>query len=271
MLFLPLCIIVAVFLQLRIPQNWLNILLERNKYAFIQLWSVKSWVTLALVIMPGALFTIYPSGSSKNLSNLFIASFIGAGLASIGSLFFTTFYPLSFIIALQLGRMWVFPSIISLLCLAYIVTIYTTKIQQRLLIFLLIVLVFVLNNVRYADGIDQNWLDAQIWAHASSAKQCIFLVPFNSKAFRVNSQRTITGEYKDGTFSFYSYEFAKNWQQRREDLTNWELKPDSFIFQLEQKYHFTYIVDRAGAVRNFPVVYKNRSFQIFQTSNNCSL
>ncbi|MCL4415284.1 MAG: hypothetical protein M1365_01075 [Actinobacteria bacterium] len=111
---------------------------------------------------------------------------------------------------------------------------------------------------------NERWISAQLWANNHTDKQCSFLVPFETQGFRVYSKRPITGDYKDGTLSFYSPIIAQDWNKRRTDLGNWENFNLINLEKLQKEYHFSFMVSHVKTNFNLPIMYKNDEFIIYQ-------
>ncbi len=65
---------------------------------------------------------------------------------------------------------------------------------------------------------DDTWLAAQEWAKANTPRDALFIVPPHMEGFRVESERTIYGDWKDGTQMFFNPEFGKEWIRRMKKL-----------------------------------------------------
>lgn len=269
-MFMLLTLLFLFVKPLEISSDWLRILMYRNSYAFLNLWSIKSWFSLVFLLIPGVMYSRYYKGKNKNLTSLFAISFITAGIISYFHLLFVVYIPVSYIIALQLGRVWIYPSIISLFCFAHFFVKYMSLNLKGIGIGVMIIAIIVLNTYRYNDIIDPNWLEVQKWARINSELNCVFMVPFSSKGFRMESERATTGEYKDGTLSFYSKEFAQDWWQRKSDLEHWGKYPDEKIYIMSQKYQADFAVVSDQAVRNFPLVFSNDGYKVYKINDHCS-
>lgn len=263
-------------------KEWLNVLKLRNSYAFAALWKFRGWLSLVLGIIPLTVYLTFQSQDkkqldfqSKTLLNILATSF---GILLL-QLFFTSVYPLSSVIKLQLGRIWFLPITLSFICLSLLID----KLRELLgikekifLIFTLILLtvVGVFNAPQFLRTQDPQWRDTQIWANKHTSGECAFLVPFASEGFRVFSQRPTTGEYKDGTLSFYSSDFAREWKQRLDDLSSWEETDDKTIEKLQKKYQFSFIVSDTYSSDSLELVHTNSKYRVFSMptlATNCRL
>jgi hypothetical protein len=61
---------------------------------------------------------------------------------------------------------------------------------------------------------DPDWLDVQIWAREKTELGDAFIVPPGWMGFRVESERTIYGDWKDGTQTFFNPDFGREWLRR---------------------------------------------------------
>lgn len=134
-----------------------------------------------------------------------------------------------------------------------------------------------------------DWLAVQVWAKEHSARDDLFIIPplIGIEGFRVESERSSYGDWKDGTVMFFNPAYSYEWYRRMRRL-GYE-PPDSpeFAFdvidaQLERGYiniaedDFLNIVREMPAEKgkvfvvrfreypplNFPVVYKNDHFVV---------
>jgi len=122
------------------------------------------------------------------------------------------------------------------------------------------------------------WLDVQRWAARSSGIDDVFVVPPQSVGFRVESERAIYGDWKDGTMMFFDPDFGREWMRRmrslgyREDRT-WE---EGFAALSEQDFRriaeelaapgrTVYLVTPRGrpALR-FSVVFRNEGYAVYR-------
>jgi hypothetical protein len=75
------------------------------------------------------------------------------------------------------------------------------------------------------------WREVQDWARVHTPTDAIFVTPAQETGFRVFSERTVVGEWKDGTQQYFDEGFASDWglrmaalsPARREKLTGEEL------------------------------------------------
>jgi hypothetical protein len=65
---------------------------------------------------------------------------------------------------------------------------------------------------------EKNWVAVQKWAKAHTDSQDIFIVPPSISGFRDESERTIYGDWKDGTQMFFNPAFGYEWIRRMKAL-----------------------------------------------------
>src|SRR5258705_384990 len=63
-----------------------------------------------------------------------------------------------------------------------------------------------------------SWREVQDWARLHTPKDAIFVTPPEEAGFRVFSERTVVGEWKDGTQQYFDETFATEWAARMEAL-----------------------------------------------------
>lgn len=134
---------------------------------------------------------------------------------------------------------------------------------------------FSINNAQ-----NEQWLDVQQWANRSTDIADTFIVPPANLGFRVESERTIYGDWKDGTQMFFNPEFGYEWIKRMQKLgfTNEASLAQDFK-QVDQttfvdiandlriENHAVFLVmyrDRAGIT--FPVAYHNKDFTVYKVT-----
>lgn len=260
--------------------SWLNIIKLRNSYAFPLLWFFKGWLSLLLGILPLVIYLIIKFLHKKNsykdkiLLIVLLTSFITLAFQVI----FTSLYPVPQVINLQLGRIWIIPISLSFICLGNLISVITRKMKLTESTIKIVVLVILIGisfykfpNIKLQN---QNWIDIQLWVNNHTSKDCIVLVPFYSQGFRVYSKRAIVGEYKDGTMSFYSPVFAREWSLRLKDLANWEKTNLNNILKLQDKHHFSYLINNNKTFIPLEYIYKNSEYTVYQMpkiEEDCSL
>ena len=61
-----------------------------------------------------------------------------------------------------------------------------------------------------------------------------------------------------------NYSFARQWQEQKNDLENFDKLATADFCRLKTKYRFHYIVTRKEQIIQFPLLYKNAEFSIYQ-------
>ena len=62
------------------------------------------------------------------------------------------------------------------------------------------------------------WFDVQHWARENTDVDAAFIIPPSRSGFRVHSERTIYGDWKDGTQAFFNDQFGRVWLRRMQKL-----------------------------------------------------
>jgi hypothetical protein len=84
------------------------------------------------------------------------------------------------------------------------------------------------------------WRDVQNWVRLHTPKDAILVTPPQEAGFRVFSERTVVGEWKDGTQQYFDEGFANEWAARMEALG-----PDGYARLSDEQ--LTNIARRFGA------------------------
>ena len=122
------------------------------------------------------------------------------------------------------------------------------------------------------------WLAAQRWAAQHTGVRDLFIVPPQSTGFRVESERAIYGDWKDGTLMFFDPAFGTVWMRRmralgfREDRTLEEgyaaLREQDFrkiAAEVAAPGVSTYLVTTGGRPDIlFPVVFRNEAYVVYR-------
>ena len=117
-----------------------------------------------------------------------------------------------------------------------------------------------------------SWREMQNWVRVNTPRSAVLLTPPSEVAFRVFSERTIVGEWKDGTQQYFDDAFVREWGRRMADLAGGATqRPDNFVgrsdadlLDLAARYGATYVVLPREPPRPFPVVYSNRHFTLYR-------
>ena len=245
--------------------GWLTILRLRNSYAFLDLWSMRAWASLSIISVPLFFYSIYRSFVSKkhDIFSHFIQAILSACiLSTIIQYLFSTIYPQPVIISLQASRIWIFGYLGVCLVATKIILLFN---QRVVLVCLLGVfaLFFYLKSTPIYKVQSSNWIDTQTWIQNHTSKNCIVLTPFDHQGFRIYSKRTIISEYKDGTLSFYSQPFSKEWDNRKREIEHWERLTPLETEQIEDKYTISLLVAENSYHISKPIVYSNNQYSIY--------
>lgn len=123
---------------------------------------------------------------------------------------------------------------------------------------------------------DSEWLEIQYWAKQNTPKDAVFIVPPRLEGFRVEAERTLYGDWKDGTQMFFNPQFGKEWirrmkmlgyvDDRKLDESYAALKePDFEKIKEELTYHSAaYIICKKEQTLSSPMVFSNREFKIYK-------
>lgn len=148
---------------------------------------------------------------------------------------------------------------------------------------------FMRGGISIENAQNPNWLAVQEWAKQNSALEDLFIVPplLKTEGFRVESERSSYGDWKDGTAMFFNPAYGYEWYERMKRLGYVPPDKPEFAFdvidaRLEQGYislaedDFLNIarempgeIGKVFVVRfreypplNFPVVYQNNHFLV---------
>jgi len=111
------------------------------------------------------------------------------------------------------------------------------------------------------------WREAQDWVRIHTPKEAVLLTPPKEAGFRVFSERTVVGEWKDGTQQYFDDAFVKEWGARMEMLGGDEYPKlsDDQLLTLARTYRASYIVLPAKPDRPRLVeVFRNRAFAVYE-------
>lgn len=114
------------------------------------------------------------------------------------------------------------------------------------------------------------WVDVQQWARDNTARDALFLTPAYLYGFRIESERPIVGEWKDGTQQYFSVPYASEWWNRMRDLktetstaTGYDDLTQNDVLAVRDKYGARYAVFLADKVLELPVAYRNPWFVVY--------
>jgi len=124
---------------------------------------------------------------------------------------------------------------------------------------------------------DPAWLDVQRWARSHTSRTDVFIVPPRMEGFRVESERSIYADWKDGTMMNFDPAFGREWGRRmnrlgvasRSSLENCPARLDaedlmSIAREDLGSFDRVFVVEGAAAARNdLPLVYRNTRFGVW--------
>jgi len=128
-------------------------------------------------------------------------------------------------------------------------------------------------------GLQEDWVDVQLWCKNNTPKDSFFIVPPYFMGFRVYSERSILGDWKDGGVSNFNPAFAIKWWERMRDLgyTQENYKKygkkeynslTEFEFEkLAKKYNATHVIVEKPKELNFTLSYENGYFRIYEMND----
>lgn len=242
--------------------QWIHILRERNSYAFLDLWSWRAWFSIGVISIVLLIGSVYRIKNNPKY-HLFILSIF---IASVGLLIiqyiFTTLYPIPTIIILQLSRIWIFGYLAACLVVTRIILSFNQRISLGILLLIFALLFYQKSSPVYKKQ-NSNWIDAQVWIQNHTSKNCVVLTPFDHQGFRIYSKRTIVSEYKDGTLSFYSQPFSKEWDNRRKDIEGWEKLSPFELEKIAGKYNISLLVAENRYHVPLSTLYSNSQYSIY--------
>ena len=123
---------------------------------------------------------------------------------------------------------------------------------------------YALSRVRWEGG---GWREAQDWARRGTPKDAVFLTPPRESGFRVFSERTVVGEWKDGTQQYFDDAFVREWGARMQALRGdaYPSLSDDELLDLAARYRAAYIVLPARPIRpGLLPVYRAKGFAIYR-------
>lgn len=241
---------------------WTSVIRERNSYAFIDMWSSMHWMYLLALNIPGAIALRYKLVSHV-YRKTFLLIFFGALFATFIHLIGLYITPSPLLIQMQLGRVWIFMVWMSFFMFALHISAKIKHIEYRKIILLVLCLLLIVRNIGTSENPSNNTETIQEWVKENVEYSCILLTPFYEKGFRVGTQRAVVGEYKDGALSFYSENFAKEWNLRRQLFNQWEKLPTQMITELRDKYGYDYIIEKNPTKRELSILYSDKYFTVY--------
>ena len=138
-----------------------------------------------------------------------------------------------------------------------------------------------------ANAQESGWLEVQVWAKENTRSHDVFIVPPNRSGFRVESERTIYGDWKDGTQMFFNPDFGFEWFRRMKALgykKELEIRGFKNVKELETGFKrmseedfisvandverdgektFVVMFEEKDTLR-FPIVYRNENYLVYE-------
>jgi uncharacterized protein DUF6798 len=110
------------------------------------------------------------------------------------------------------------------------------------------------------------WRATQDWVRTHTPRSAVLLTPPREAGFRVFSERTIVGEWKDGTQQYFDDAFVKEWGARMEAVGEvYDTLPDDRLLELARRFGASYIVvPRTAARRSLVLAYRNPSWAVYR-------
>lgn len=109
----------------------------------------------------------------------------------------------------------------------------------------------------------KDWTMVQKWCRENTPDNATFLVPFHIGGFRVHSQRSVVGEWKDGGPGIFSKSFAKKWFKRGLDLSGYNNYDKAKIIEMKNKYGADHAVTQKKYKFDFPLLYQNNGYNVY--------
>ncbi len=126
-----------------------------------------------------------------------------------------------------------------------------------------------------------SWDQVQAWARRHTPIDAVFLTPIAPGGFRIGSQRSVVGEWRDGTQLYFSAAFATTWWQRMNELQRGQVldsagttllsrgKPlgtsdDQTIIDVVKHYGATHVVLPTHGQRQLVQVFTNADWTIYE-------
>jgi len=113
-----------------------------------------------------------------------------------------------------------------------------------------------------------SWRAVQDWVRSHTPQSAVILTPPREAGFRVFSERTIVGEWKDGTQQYFDDAFVREWGARMEALgEDYSPLTEAQLVELAGRYGATYIVMPRRPRKALPEVYHNPSWVVYRTAS----
>jgi len=118
-----------------------------------------------------------------------------------------------------------------------------------------------------AESRSDSWQDIQALTRHMTPPDAVILTPTRRAGFRDGSQRSIVGEWRDGTMQFFDPEFARQWDLRMTDLSperTRRFQPADWVAAGE-RYQAAYAVLPAGQAAGLITVAQNHDWALVKT------
>jgi uncharacterized protein DUF6798 len=121
---------------------------------------------------------------------------------------------------------------------------------------------YAFHKARWESG---SWRAAQDWVRENTPRSAVVLTPPKEAGFRVFSERTVVGEWKDGTQQYFDDAFVGEWAARMEALGDgYSSLSDEQLLALAARYGASYIVlPRLPPRRGLRLVHRNPSWAVY--------
>jgi hypothetical protein len=112
-----------------------------------------------------------------------------------------------------------------------------------------------------------DWRDVQDWARTATPRDAVFLTPPQESGFRVFSERTVVGEWKDGTQQYFDDAFVRAWGERMRALggERFASMTDDQVREVAALFDASYVVLPTRPRRaTLPLAYKNATWAVYR-------
>jgi hypothetical protein len=115
-------------------------------------------------------------------------------------------------------------------------------------------------------------IEAQRWLRLHTERNALVLTPPGESDFRIFSERSVLGSWKDWTYNVLSRDFAVEMYERLHEMCGDSLTDcdehyahlsESDILRLARKYGLDYVVRPAGAPLAWPSIFKNSDYLVY--------
>jgi Domain of unknown function (DUF6798) len=112
-----------------------------------------------------------------------------------------------------------------------------------------------------------DWRDVQDWVRAHTPKDAVLLTPPRESGFRVFSERTVVGEWKDGTQQYFDDAFVREWGARMDALRDLPRRDADELLSLARLYGASEIVLPASRHPRLVELYRNGSYAVYRAAH----